>query len=89
MISFDVCGGQEAAYKLLDSMKVFHLAVSLGGTESLVQHPYSMTHALMDTKAKELHGVTPGLIRVSVGIENIDDLKRDLLRSLQTLLGSS
>ncbi len=82
LIAFEVDGGEEAAFRVLDSFEVCRLAVSLGGTETLVEHPMSMTHADVPPEELELHGVTPGLIRMSVGIEHISDLKRDLLHSL-------
>ena len=82
LIAFEVEGGQEAAFEVLDRFEVFRLAVSLGGTESLVEHPMRMTHA--DVPPAELadHGVTEGMIRMSVGIEHLSDLRRDLLHAL-------
>ena len=68
---------------MLDSFEVFRLAVSLGGTESLVEHPMSMTHADVPPEQLEDLGVQPGLIRMSAGIEHLSDLKRDLLHALQ------
>ncbi|MEM7201112.1 MAG: aminotransferase class I/II-fold pyridoxal phosphate-dependent enzyme [Planctomycetota bacterium] len=78
LISFEVEGGREAAYAALDRFEVFRLAVSLGGTESLVEHPMSMTHADVPPEDNEARGVTPGLIRMSVGLEHLSDLRRDL-----------
>jgi methionine-gamma-lyase len=82
LISFDVVGGEEAAFRVLDRFEVLRLAVSLGGTESLVEHPVSMTHSDVPRDELARVGVTPGLIRVSVGLEHPDDLKRDLLHAL-------
>lgn len=82
LISFDVAGGEEAAFRVLDRFEVLRLAVSLGGTESLVEHPVSMTHSDVPRDELERVGVTPGLIRVSVGLEHPDDLKRDILHAL-------
>lgn len=82
MISFEVEGGQEAAYRVLDRFEVFRLAVSLGGTESLVEHPASMTHADVLPEDNARVGVTDGLIRMSVGLEHRSDLERDLRHAL-------
>jgi cystathionine beta-lyase/cystathionine gamma-synthase len=76
--SFRVRGGQEEAFRLLDGVKLFALAESLGGVESLIEHPTTMTHASVPAAAREAMGITPDLIRVSVGLENIEDLISDL-----------
>jgi methionine-gamma-lyase len=78
MVSFDIKGGVEAGRKLMNSIKVFTLAVSLGCVDSLIQHPASMTHACVPREKREAGGVTDGLVRVSVGIEDIGDLIRAL-----------
>ncbi len=83
MLSFDIKGGLEAARCLLGATRVFTLAESLGGVESLIEHPALMTHASMPKAMREAAGVTDALIRVSVGIEDIDDLRQDLERALQ------
>lgn len=80
--SFDVHGDEAAAFRLLDSLKIIKLAVSLGGTESLMQHPYSMTHADVPDDAKIRLGITESMVRISVGIENVDDLIADLDQAL-------
>lgn len=85
LIAFEVEGGREAAYAVLDAFEVFRLAVSLGGTESLVEHPATMTHADVDPAVLETYGVTPGLIRMSIGLEHISDLRRDLIWALGQL----
>ncbi|MHC5066077.1 MAG: PLP-dependent transferase [Planctomycetota bacterium] len=82
LISFTVKGGQEAAYRVLERFEVFRLAVSLGGTESLVEHPMTMTHADVPKEDLEARGVSPGLIRMSVGLEHLSDLIRDLRHAL-------
>jgi methionine-gamma-lyase len=74
MVSFDIVGGVETGRKLMDTIEVFTLAVSLGCVDSLIQHPASMTHACVPKAKREKAGVTDGLVRVSVGIEDIDDL---------------
>ena len=78
-------GGEEAAFKVLDSFEVMRLAVSLGGTESLVEHPMRMTHSDIPPEELEEYGVTAGMIRMSVGIEHVNDLKRDLEQALSAL----
>ncbi|MHC4814106.1 MAG: cystathionine gamma-synthase family protein [Planctomycetota bacterium] len=82
LISFDVEGGEDSAFRALNRFEVVRLAVSLGGTESLVEHPMTMTHADVPQEELEATGVTPGLIRMSVGLEHLSDLRRDLLHAL-------
>jgi len=82
LLSFEVDGGEAAAFDVLDRFEVFRLAVSLGGTESLVEHPMSMTHADVPPADLEALGVSAGMIRVSVGLEHMSDLKRDMLHAL-------
>ncbi len=82
LIAFEVAGGEEAAFKVLNSFEVCRLAVSLGGTETLVEHPMSMTHADVPPDLLGSFGVHPGLIRMSVGLEHLSDLRRDLLMAL-------
>jgi cystathionine gamma-lyase len=82
MITFVVMGGLEASRRLLTGMEVFTLAESLGGVESLIEHPAIMTHASIPKEAREARGIDDGLIRISVGIEHIDDLRRDLEAAL-------
>jgi methionine-gamma-lyase len=74
MIAFEVKGGEKEAFRFLNNLKIIKLAVSLGSTESLAQHPASMTHASVDPAEKKELGITPGLIRLSVGVENVNDL---------------
>ena len=78
MVSFTLKGGAEAAHAAVQKTKLFHFAESLGGVESLVTHPASMTHAAIPREQREARGVTDGLLRLSVGIEDKDDLVADL-----------
>ena len=78
MISFEVFGGEKEAFKFLNNLKLIKLAVSLGSNESLAQHPYSMTHADVPDNIKLKIGINQGLIRLSVGIENAEDIISDL-----------
>ncbi|MCB0748340.1 MAG: PLP-dependent transferase [Ignavibacteriae bacterium] len=82
MISFELKGGLEAGKKVMNSVKLCQLAVSLGGVETLIQHPASMTHLTMGKEARESAGITDGLVRLSVGIENVEDLLDDLKQAL-------
>ncbi len=82
MISFGLKGGLKAGKCLMDNVKLILLAVSLGGVESLIQHPASMTHAAVPREEKLKAGITDDLVRFSVGIEDIEDLKADLAQAL-------
>ena len=78
MVSFTLRGGAEAAYAAVQKTRVFHFAESLGGVESLVTHPATMTHAAIPREQREARGLTDGLMRLSVGIEDKEDLIADL-----------
>ena len=82
MVAFDVKGGEKEAFKVLNSLKLIQLAVSLGSTESLVQHPKSMTHAGVPEEDLERLSITDKLIRLSAGVENHEDLIWDLDQAL-------
>jgi len=83
MISLVVPGGLDAARRLLESTEIFTLAESLGGVESLIEHPAIMTHGSVPTEVREALGISDGLIRLSVGLEHIEDLRADLGRALE------
>ncbi len=85
MISMDVKGGEPEAFRLLNALRRFKLAVSLGSTESLAQHPFTMTHANVDDADKIQYGISPALIRLSIGLEHPDDLIADLKQSLEAI----
>jgi methionine-gamma-lyase len=78
VIAFEVKGGVEAGRRLIDSVRLITLAVSLGGVESLIEHPASMTHRNLSDDERLHEGITPGLVRLAVGCEDVDDLRRDL-----------
>lgn len=82
MLSFEVKGGLAGAKRFLKSTGVWTLAESLGAVESLICHPVSMTHGSVPVEQRKRSGVTDGLLRLSVGLENVEDLKRDLDRAL-------
>jgi len=83
MISFGVKGGLEAGKKVMDNVKLAVLAVSLGGVETLIQHPASMTHSKLSKEARESAGISDGLVRYSIGIENVEDIIADLEQALE------
>jgi len=82
MLSFELAGGEDAVRAFLDGMQCITLAESLGGVESLVAHPATMTHAAMTPEARRAAGISDTLLRLSVGIEDIADLSRDLHAAL-------
>lgn len=85
MISLYLKGGEKEAFQMLNSMKLIKLAVSLGSTESLAQHPATMTHADVDPEKKGQIGITPNLVRISIGVENPEDLIWDITQALDTI----
>ena len=87
MISFVIKGGFPAAQSFLEKTKIFSLAESLGGVESLVSHPPTMTHAAVPQEMREKNGIVDGLVRLSIGIEHCDDLIGDLKQALGGPLG--
>jgi len=82
MLSFDIKGGESEAFTFLNNLELIHLAVSLGSTESLAQHPATMTHADVDPEEKEELSISEKLVRLSIGIENPDDLISDISHAL-------
>lgn len=82
MVSFDIKGGEKEAFVFLNHLKHIKLAVSLGGTESLAEHPFTMTHADVPTEEKMDLGITEQMIRLSVGIENYTDIIWDIEHAL-------
>jgi len=82
MLSFDVKGGEKEAFTFLNNLGIIKLAVSLGGTESLAQHPFSMTHADVAVETKVKSFVTERLVRISIGLEDSQDLITDISRAL-------
>jgi methionine-gamma-lyase len=83
MICFGLRGGYEAGRKMINAVRLCTLAVSLGGIESLIQHPASMTHAGLPKEHREMAGITDDLIRLSVGCEGVEDLREDLRQALE------
>jgi len=85
MISFELKGGLDAGKVLMDNVELAILAVSLGGIETLIQHPASMTHSGVNKEEKLKAGITDGLVRLSIGIENVEDLIDDLSQALKKI----
>lgn len=85
VFSFEVKGGYEAAEKLVNSVQLIHLAVSLGAVESLIEHPASMTHSELTPEERKKAGINDALIRLSVGLEDVEDLIHDLTQSLDSI----
>ena len=86
MIALYIKGGQEESFKVLDHLQVIKLGVSLGSTESLAEHPATMTHSKVDEEHKEALGISPSLIRLSIGVESPEDLIADLSQALDLIL---
>jgi cystathionine gamma-synthase len=88
MVSFEVAGGVAGVERLTSALEYFTLAESLGGVESLIAHPATMTHASMDAAARANAGISDSLVRLSVGIESADDLVRDLTNALDCVVAA-
>jgi methionine-gamma-lyase len=82
VLAFELRGGVDAGRLLMNSVRMITLAVSLGGVESLIEHPASMTHNAVPAEEQRLQGITPGLVRLSVGCEDLEDLRLDLAGAL-------
>lgn len=82
MLAFDVVGGEAEAFRFLNALQLACLAVSLGSTETLVSHPFTMSASNMSLEDRAAVGITPAMIRVSTGIENPDDLVKDFTKAL-------
>ena len=87
MIAFELKGGMQAGIRFMDGVRLVTRAVSLGDAETLVQHPASMTHATYTPEERARHGFTDGLIRLSVGLEDYEDLRADIISALDGVVG--
>jgi methionine-gamma-lyase len=83
MIAFEVHGGEPEAFRFLNGLKLIKLAVSLGGTESLAEHPGAMTHSDIPAEDQVKVGITPAMVRISVGLEDPGDLIADVAQALE------
>lgn len=86
MLSFELQGGTDAVRDLVETLEIFTLAESLGGVESLIAHPATMTHAAMTPEQRATAGIGDGLVRLSVGLEHVEDLIADLFPALDALV---
>ena len=84
MLAFEM-GSLERARRVLNNVRLIALAESLGGVESLISHPASMTHASVPAERRAALGISDGLVRISAGLEDIDDLKEDLSQALASI----
>ena len=82
---FELKGGIEAGRKFLDALKMLSLTANLGDTRSIASHPASTTHAKLTEAERLAVGITPGLIRISVGLENVEDIRTDIEQALKRL----
>jgi methionine-gamma-lyase len=87
MIAFEVAGGVAAGAAVMDRLSLITRAVSLGDAETLIQHPASMTHSPYTAEERAAHGISDGLIRLSVGLETLDDILADLIPALDAIAG--
>ncbi len=84
VVSFEVDGGRQAAWRVIDGTQMISITANLGDTKTTITHPATTTHGRLSDAERDAAGIRQGLIRLSVGLENVDDIKRDLSRSLQT-----
>ncbi len=85
LMAFDLHGGYAAAAQLMAAIKLVTPAVSLGSVDTLIQHPAGLTHRMLDEATQREHGITPGLLRLSVGIEHVDDIWADLEQAMKKI----
>jgi len=85
MITFEVHGGMQAGIKVMNQLKMIQRAVSLGDAETLIQHPASMTHSSYSPQERLAHGISDGLVRLSIGLEGVEDIVDDLEQALASL----
>ena len=83
MIAIELDGGFEAASKMVTKTNIFTHAVSLGSTDSLIEHPAGLTHRIVSEEGRTMGGITEGMIRLAIGIEDVNDLFKDLAQALK------
>jgi len=88
MLAFELKGGAQAGKRFMNALQLVTRAVSLGDAESLAQHPASMTHSAYSPEERAAHGISEGLVRLSVGLEDAQDLKKDVAQALQRSINS-
>ena len=89
VVSFEVEGGQAAAWRVIDACKLLSITGNLGDSKTTITHPATTTHSKLSDEEHRIAGITPGLIRLCVGLENVDDIKADLSRGLNNAGGES
>jgi O-succinylhomoserine sulfhydrylase len=82
IVSFQVKGGREQAWRLIDQTRMVSITANLGDTKTTITHPATTTHGRLNDEQKQLSGITENLIRVAVGLEDIEDITRDIARGL-------
>jgi O-succinylhomoserine sulfhydrylase len=82
IVSFEVAGGKDAAWRVIDNTKMLSITANLGDTRTTITHPASTTHARISADARQAAGITDGLIRIAVGLEAVVDIQNDLARGL-------
>ncbi|TAN49191.1 MAG: O-succinylhomoserine sulfhydrylase, partial [Rhodospirillales bacterium] len=85
LVALDIQGGKEAAFRFLNALRLIDISNNLGDAKSLITHPATTTHQRLSAEDKERQGITPGFVRLSVGLEDFADLKADLLRGLDAV----
>ena len=85
IFTFEIWGGQEAAWKFIDSLKIFSLLANVADVKSLVIHPYTTTHSQLSPEELEQQHITPSTIRLSIGTEHIDDILEDISQALNEI----
>ena len=85
VVTFEVFGGREAAWQVIDQTQMISITANLGDVKTTITHPGTTTHAKLNDEERAVAGITPGLLRIAVGLESLDDIKRDLQRGLAGL----
>ena len=85
IVSFDLKGGQTAAWSVIDAVQIISITANLGDTKSTITHPASTTHGRLSPEERAQAGISDGMLRISVGLEDIEDIKRDLSQGLDLL----
>jgi len=85
LVTFDIAGGKEAAFRFMNALEIIKISNNLGDAKSIVTHPATTTHQRLPQEQKDLLGITPGLIRLSVGLEDAGDLTGDLMQAFAAI----
>jgi O-succinylhomoserine sulfhydrylase len=82
IVSFELSGGKDSAWKLIDATEMISITANLGDVKTTITHPATTTHGRLTPEVRALAGIEDGLVRISVGLENIEDIKQDIARGL-------